>query len=472
MNKLAYAAAAVVALLIVGLPPVVGRITEAQVRARVADLAQSGVWTAEVRSFERGWFRGRAKIDLGLSPDYLANLQTANTARGMPFGTLLGESAPLDVVFAYGPIAILDGAHFGLSKMVATLDPDSAAVASLQQSLGVAHLFEFRGRTGFLGKIAFDADVPPIDLPMAETRVRFSGALIDGTFAGDHLVANGRIDRFEFSSPTGVFTVESVLGRIDNEIRSQYVLPGTAGFSIAKISIVDAARSASPVFDAADLHVDSVVSLDESKNLLGVQATYTLESAFVDGTQIVDASLGMAFRNLDVAALETYGATLRGLAVNTDPGAALRELGPAIERALAAGPSVTLDPVRFTFNGEMFTARLEIVTNTAALPAAGALDLEDPATLLALFDSAADVEVSKTLAQQMAALAMRMQYANDAGVPPEQLKFLVEAQSGLLLVALVGQGILTDTGERYRAELRVEGGVMTMNGTQLPFSVP
>jgi hypothetical protein len=472
MNKAAYVAAAAAAVLIVGLPPVLGWVTETQVRARTAEISQSGVWTAEVRSFERGWFRGRAKIDLALSPDYASRLGAANAAGGAPeLGSLIGRTAPVDVEFAFGPVAVLDGVHFGLSKMVARLDRDVAAVTRLEQSLNVPHLFEFRGRAGFLGTLAFDADMPPIEVAVDSTRVQFSGALLAGTLAGKRLVANTRVDRFELSSPTGVFTVENAAATVDNELRSRYVTPGNAGFSIRSVAIVDAQRGASAVFEAAGLRVDTVVAVDETNNLLDVQATYALDSALVDGARIADARVGLALRRVDAAALEAYAASLGALGLNATagPGTAMRTLRPAFERALAAGPSVTLDPARFTYDGEKITARLEIVTNAAALPAAGAIDFEDPAALLALFGCSAEIELSKKLAQELARLAMQMQFGNDPTLSPEQQRLFAEAQSGLILVTLVAQGFLDDAGDAYRAELRVVNGAITLNGSALPF---
>ncbi len=155
-------------------------------------------------------------------------------------------------------------------------------------------------------------------------------------------------------------------------------------------------------------------------------------------------------RRVDAAAINAYAASFAALGPNAtaDPGTAARALRPAFERALAAGPSVTLDPVRFTYDGEPITARLEIVTNAAALPAAGALDFEDPAALLALFDCAAEIELSKKLAQQLAGLAMQTQFARDPTLSPEQRRLFAEAQSGLVLVTLVGQGFIDDGGRR------------------------
>jgi hypothetical protein len=472
MNKLANATVAVVVLGVLGLPPALGLLTESQVRARAAAISAGGVWAVDVRSFERGWFHGRAKIDLALSPAYAQQLGAADAGEMLGLGALVGRTAPLDVELAYGPVAIFDGVHFGVSRMIARLDPEVDAVAQLEQSLNVPHLFEFRGTAGFTGNLAFDADVPPIDLPAAPARMLFSGALIAGTLAGNRLVANVDIDRFEFSSPTGVFTVAGIVAKIDNEIRSRYVLPGNAGFSIQSIAIVDAQRGATPVFEAAGLRVDSATTLDATQTLLDVQATFALDSALIDGAKISDAYVGVALRKLDTQALDDYATASRSLDAAGGGTSAARNLQPTIVRAVAAAPSVALDPVRFTFGGEPFTGRMEIATNTAALPAAGALDLADPATLLKLFDASADLQVSKKLAQQLAALVMQVQYANDPAMPPGQQRLFAEAQSGLMLVALVGQGMLVATDDAYRAELRVTNGAVTLNGAALPFSVP
>ena len=92
--------------------------------------------------------------------------------------------------------------------------------------------------------------------------------------------------------------------------------------------------------------------------------------------------------------------------------------------------------------------------------------------MLTLFDSSADIELSKKLAQSLAALVLQMQLADDPTLPSDDRQRIAEAQSGLIVIALVGQGLLTEKGDRYRAELRVADGAVTVNGARLPLSVP
>ena len=87
-------------------------------RERVAAIDASPTAAAEVTSFDRGWFRSTARIELQLVPDNVAVL--ADVAGGLGAGAL-----PVAIDFAHGPIAVLDGVHFGWSKMIAR--PDTSA---------------------------------------------------------------------------------------------------------------------------------------------------------------------------------------------------------------------------------------------------------------------------------------------------------------------------------------------------------
>ena len=106
MSTLAVAAAALLVAALLALPSVVGSVTEARVRERVAAIDASPTATAEIKSFDRGWFRSTARIELRFVADNVAQLPN--------FAANLGPGAALPVAidFAHGPIAVLDGVHF------------------------------------------------------------------------------------------------------------------------------------------------------------------------------------------------------------------------------------------------------------------------------------------------------------------------------------------------------------------------
>ena len=403
-------------------------------------------------------------------------MQRSGAANGAPeLEALIGETAPLEVVFAYGPIALLDGMHFGLSRMVARLDPESAAVANLERSLGIPYVFEFRGRTGFFGKLTFDADMPPVDLPMDRARIEFSGALLAGTFAGNRLAAHGSVDRFRI-----LFADGRVRGRARHrQSRQRDPLPLRAARQRGLLGPERhghgcRARRRRPCSTRPASRVDSVVQLDETRNLLDVQATG-------------DARLRVRRRRADrrrerrhrrPQARRRRARDVRDGAARASRArhraAALRALRPALERAARRRRRAWRStPFISRFDGEPFTARLEIVTNAGALPATGTVDFEDPQTLLTLFDSSADIELSKKLAQSLAALAMQMQLANDPTLPHEDSSAPRRGAVGPRpRRARRPRTPDRERATRYRAELRVADGAVTVNGARLPFSVP
>jgi hypothetical protein len=147
-------------------------------------------------------------------------------------------------------------------------------------------------------------------------------------------------------------------------------MPGSAGFSIARVSMFDAARGATPVFEAVNLRIDSTVELDVTDALLDMRVTGSLDSVRAEDLTIADTNLGVAVRSIDIAAMEAYFTAMRSLAVSAtalDPGAALTDLSPLVERGLAAGPSLTLEPIRLRVDDEPFDGRLVIAVYEDAL---------------------------------------------------------------------------------------------------------
>jgi uncharacterized protein YdgA (DUF945 family) len=444
-------------------------LTESQVRARVAALEASGVLKVSLRSYERGWFRSRARLSLALAPQTIARLDELGAALGLPpISADLDRRAPIALQIAHGPLAVLDGVYFGWSKIVARPDAGARNIAALERSLGVPYLFEFRGRTSFAGGVSFDATVPPVDLEAEGVHIAFSGAGVDGAFVGQRLVSDSRLDGFALTSPPGAFTIRNVRAATDVELGSSNAAPGDAKLSIEQLSIVDAARGDGPVLDAANVRIASKIGLDPRAALLDLHATYDADSVLLYGARIADASVGVALDKIDLAALETYLKLAQTDGGGNDPAA---EVGKALTHALAAGPSFVLDPLRFRFDGEPFTARLEIAANPAALPATGSVDPDNWLALLPALRSTASVDVSKKLARDIAVLVAEMRFADD-GMPPDQRRLLADMQAGLMLVTLISQGMLVDAGDTYHAELSLTDGALTLNGGPLPFDLP
>ena len=467
MNKLAIVAAALLVIVLLALPRVVGGITEARVVERVAAIDANPQAAAELTSFDRGWFRSTARIELTFGPGAVAgNVPAAE----MPLGVFI--TLPIVVEFAHGPIAVLDGVHFGWSKLIARPDAETSGVGELTQTLGVPYLFEFRGRSGYLGGLDFDADAPQFELPIDEAVLTFSGASLVGNFTAPELVADARVGALQFTSPTGMLAVRGAHFTADNELRSQYVMPGETSFSIESITMTRT-RGGAPLFEAANLRMASDAAIDSAGELFEMHVTYDVDSVRLEGNEGTAGAVAVTVRNLDVAAVEAYGAAASdAAAAGVDPASIAASLGPHLERALRRSPSLTLDPIRFRYDGEPFDGRVELTTNTARLPDAGTFSLDNPLLLAGLVNAKADVRVSKALAAELATLAARLQLGGDPSIPPDQLDYMAEAQSGLMLTMLVGQGVLIEEGDVYVSSIDYADGTATLNGNALPFGLP
>ena len=461
MNKVAIAAAVLLLIVFLALPGVVGSMTEASVRARVAAIDDSPSAAAELTSFERGWFRSTAHIVL--EPENVDQLAPA--ADIGVFGAL-----PIVVELAHGPVAVLDGVYFGWSTMVARPDVDAPGVAELTQTLGVPYLFQFRGRTPYSGGLDFDADAPPFKLPIDGALLTFSGGTLAGTFAGRHIDADAQFVSADFTSPTGTFAVRGISASVDSELRSEYVIPGEMSFSVENISMAPP-QSATPMFETANLRMKSDVDLDAAGELLEMRINYDVDSVRIAENELTAGSVALFVRNLDAAAVEAYGELATdAAAAGSDPETIAAQLVPHLERALRAGPSVTLDPLRFSYDGEPFEGRVEVTTNPARLPPAGTLSLDNPLLFMSLVNTKAELSMSQTLATQLATLAVRLQLAQaDPTMSPDQLDYMAEGQSGLMVTMLVTQGVLIEDGDRYRASIDFTDGKTTLNGNPLPF---
>ena len=468
MNKIVAAVVALVAVLLLALPPALGMLTEARVRERAASIGVNGLITVEVKSFDRGWFRSKAKIEFGLAPEYVAKMGATTGA-----ASALGQHATIAVDFAHGPVAVQNGVHFGWSTMVARLDPETPGLAQIERELGVPYLFEFRGRTGLAGGVTFEADVPPMDVPTGRSQFKFSGATLDGRYTGNRLVSDTRASSVEFASPGGTFTLRNLRVSTDNEILSQDLTPGKGEFSIESVAAIDPLQGSTPLFQVDNFKVAGTSTLNAAQTLLDMQLTYGLDRLHVEENEVTGVTVGLTAHNLDVATFRHYNTTMRELGLSAtppDPQDVVAGLRADIQQALAAGPSLVFDPIRFAFDGEPFEGRAEVTIDPAKLPPGGITDL-DPAVVMGFVNSNADVKMSKALARRFVALAAEMQFRGDPRMPPEQLKYMAEAQAGLMLVQLVGQGFLVEDGEVYRAALRFVDGALTLNDKPMPFGL-
>lgn len=473
MKKTGLVVIVVVALCLLGLPPVLGRMGESQIETRIARLNTNDVLAVEVLSFENGWFTSQATVEVGMSPVYAAQLTAAGMPRDTVASLLAREPMTVQVDITHGPVALADGVHVGLYHLEASAAADAPGNRALQQRLGLAGLPELRGTLGYLGRFDFDADMPAVDFADETSTFSMTPWQIEGTIAGERIVTRATLDTLYYAMSPIAMTLTDIRSEGDNQFLSANIALGTVDITIADAILTNELDPAAPMLDASDVTFRSQVDLHTNGTLLDGSMEYSVASArTADDMQITDGRLKLAVGNLDADALQEYIELANRYVASPpeEPEAMLEDIRPLLERLLAAEPRLAIEPLHFLVDGEPFTATVELETAPDAMPAAGTLSLDDPTLWQSLIVLDAEAQVAKPLAETLAVSIMSMQLGG-AGMPPDQAEQMARAQAGFMLVTLVGQGMLLDEGDNYVARLTYENGSVTLNGAPLPFGL-
>lgn len=463
------------AVCLLGLPPVLGSIGRSQVEARIATINANELMAIDVLSYERGLYSSRAVLEIGMNPVYVARLEAASGGDGVGPGLSLLTDNELTVIvdIAHGPVAIADGVHFGLTRLHAYPDPEAAGNQALQQQLGMGSLFDFRGRVGYGGTLHFDLDVSAVDYADELSVFAMAPLAVTGSFDGRRIVTDSSLDSLYYGLGPIAMTLSDLRGEGDNEFLTTNVALGTFDIDIANATVVNELDATTPLFEAQDVTFKSDVDVDANGELLDGSLEYTVASARTSNDMsVADGRLRLSLSNLDAAAIQDYvDVTNRYAAMpSADPEAMLDEMLPILQRMLAAGPSLSIDPISFVLDGEPFVTTVRVDSDAAALPQAGSFDLEDPSLWLDVLTLDAQAAVSKPLAETLAVRFVSMQLGGQ-GMPPAQAEQMARAQAGFMIVTLVSQGMLVDDGDNYTAALRFTNGALTLNGNPLPFGL-
>lgn len=490
MPRLFVAAMAVIALLLLLLPPWAGRAAEQRLRelARALD-AQPGQ-EVEILEYRRGWFRSRIRLRTAppevLAEDLDARVSRLRSRAPDPAAPASASAADalivsalarladfyrrgqvLDVRLRHGPLPFGGAVTAGLAD--ARVRTDREAFGDPRIDFGIT----FGGQVRYA--LALTPDELRTDGPEIAT-LRFDGLSARGRLAGRApLRASLALDApgFTLLAEDTTLRVQGLQARArDLELREW----GTLGTLAAGVDEIVAGRDdgTTAIFSARGLSVRGGLepAQDDTLELRGEYAFDALTSE--RGPELTAARFGLALTGLSEALVRDWIALMgsgdppRG----TDgPGYRGARLRPLAARALASGLRLRLEPVAVLVDGEPLDGALRVVVEGVDGRDDRALD---PATWLRRVRIDGRLRTTPELARTLTASSMALTLAARAeaegrALSDAALRAAAEAQAGMVLGQLTAQGFLRDEGEGLITELEVRDGRISINGQVLPF---
>lgn len=462
----------VVAVVLLCAPYAIGMINENAMRRQLeVPAAQPGI-TRNLESIDRGWFSSEARIDVGIDPQYLAQLTGEDP---MMFETMLADfSLPVIVEISHGPVLLADGLGFGTAFVRAYADPESQLAVLAEQILGMPHLFAFHGRGGFGSGFRYEGSVPPIDFAMPDISLTSTGITFSGVIDGRRKTLDGELANLTLQSPFAGAVLESLTVTSDMTRPGPDTIPlGTGSLAIGRLAVTDPMQGATPTLLAEGAGIAATVTANDDEAYLDMDLVYELAALDTRGFELGDLALGVRLGHIDAEAANGLQNLAQAVPDTTDAEALRAYMLPLGDRILAGQPTLTLEPVHFTTPDGELDGRLSVAIDSAALPGGTIDDLQNPDVLRQALSADLELTASRPLAEWLAGLVMLQQLAPPPGqagpdMTPEQRRQMAGVQGSLVLGALAAQGLLLDDGDAYSTMISLSDGALTANGQPLP----
>jgi hypothetical protein len=416
-----------VLLLMCGAPPLIGSAIEDRQQFLLDQLSRATIGAApELEQYESGWFTSRARHRLPLDDaraQRLAHLLVG--ARGSPPSALV-----IDSVIAHGPWPLLEGAP-SLARMRSVLLVVGADGARTPLPGQAATRIGFGGG----GLTVFTAE--PVAGPMADGQGAFktAGAEIRVEFDrhADRLRSAGGIGPIEVAGANGLMRSGALEFESDTRPTRFGLRAGHSRVRLATFAFVD--RLGREV-NGDGLEIDLAVATDDE--VVGYTARLELANMEAAGGAPVSARVEVALEALD-------GVMLGTLLQRIEQGFPLRGAGVELAHVVRPGSSLKLSELALDTGEGRATLSLDLnVPDDDYRPVSNAADLL----------SVIDGEGRLTLNPPMLNALLGVGAGGGAGDEDP--------------VGLLSAGYLRRDGEQFVSELRISGGLITLNNQPLP----
>lgn len=493
----------VVAVLLLALPGLLGKLAQNQLEDQLNLGEVNPVFAFSIADYDRGWFGSTVRYELGFSDEYMEMIENAtagdpaSTSQGSLDDSLLNVLAPFEMEskISHGPIGFLNGPFFGLYKSATTESSNNPELAEFLGNASMPYLVNVHTTTSLLGNTKFNFELPASANTSSATtgdslagKLNFSGAKGNGSFSpgSKHIQLSSEMENLSIKDDGAELSLQGM------SLDSDQTLIAGLGFSgigagkmtIASLTYNDPKRAADAAMSMQDMTFIMDSDYGTSNQTIDVKANYQISQLLTQDQTITDIEFTMTMRELSVSALQKYSDwsnNMTSLMTSTEPdnkdlyGQISEQLTPMVHEFASTSPQISFSPIKLTANDEKFLASLNINLDAETLPALATFEITDPAMWFGLLSGDAGLSLSEKMATLLAISSAQSQLqaaiGDQEGISPEQIQQMAIAQAPIVLQTLVQQGMLQQADGQIIAAIEFENGELLLNGKPIPIAM-
>ncbi|MEC9060349.1 MAG: YdgA family protein [Pseudomonadota bacterium] len=471
MNKPLLAGAGVTLVALGVAPYFIGTSVHENVNAAVNEINQQAVYSAEVLSYDKGWFSTTAEIKLAFDFQALVNAQNVDPA-DIPMEE--NPSLTATLVAHHGPVYFGEG--LGLGRVHYTVSIDGDELREYVQWDGQQPIYRNEGVVGLFGGLSY-ADVIPALSATAEEEgftLLFSGYSGKAEPDGDQTLYMSSGESLSISADE--FSIEMKNLSMDMSYDGDMVAAfkgdlfesqGKARIESIEISNIEPGATVK----IENLAFATDVKIDEDNNTANVYVEYAIDKAVGPELDATDMVLGVAINNLDIDFIKAYqDFSNNSLLVPSEevPAKMMEFIEANLLTQLKAEPEINITKLKATLPEGSFNAYANTkLVGIDALPGT----LEDAAYWVTHLLADAQITADKALAQSMASgymMGQLMATPHAQSMTAEEIQAAVEQQTPMMLSTFAQQGLIKETEKGYETKLELKDGKASVNGTPIP----
>ncbi|MGM0906729.1 MAG: YdgA family protein [Pseudomonadota bacterium] len=452
---------AVVAAALIG-PRFAGSQVEDTLKQHVEALNNVPTYTAQVVSFDRGWFGSTATVELGF--DMGGAFPEAEQLEELSFEVVIDVQ--------HGPVLTQFSPGLGLASLEASTQDEG-----LREFLDwedEAPFYHMVGSVGFSGSFSYSDSISSFTLVSNDALQQVSVSRYEGSggIASNNFSYEGVLDGAEVLMEGQAVSVGEMKLSTETEGDLMSILQG--GLYESEMSMkLEKVTAREPddvdLFHLEELDVEFISAFSDDEKSMNVDMNYSVKSLQFDETSLDNIILNMAFNNLDTEFLRAYNQIMQNAYAQSPD-----ELEAATEHMVKDNlPQLLKSEPEFViseFSGEMDPGNFE---GNMSAKLVGVAQVPDNlgniqfwlSSLIADASLAVDKPLLKWISEQQVLSTMRVQYP---GADEAEMQKMAEQQAPRMINMYLQQGLLTETEDDYRSEFEMEGGEAMLNGQKIP----